>query len=351
MGMVITAGNSITPLGYNSEMTAASVRGGISRLVEAIEYYDTEGNPIIFSSVESMYDHANEVVRIEEIAHNCLSSLLQGYFRNDSYVKREINLLIGVSSLSRPGPRYEGLNDKIAYNLLELSKRWSKKTTLKVIASGECSSINCIEIAGKLLEVNPNAMCIIGGIDSLLAFDTLDWFEQAERLKSETFGRNQGIIPSEGVGFLIVESKHSALLQKKQVLAELKGIGLSKEPAPFLSDKPSRGEGLSEAIRIALSKTGCAPGNINHVIGNLNGEYYRSKEWGLAEIRCFGNSNGSRKLWHPADCMGSVGAASGVILINLAIQALYRGWMDGNVMIFCSDDGNDRGTVMLEQTK
>lgn len=219
------------------------------------------------------------------------------------------------------------------------------------MASGECSSISCIESAGKLLENNPNDMCIIGGIDSLLARDTLNWLEDAERLKSETFGRNQGLVPGEGVGFMIVETKQAARHQKVEVLAELKGVGLSKEPSPFLSDKPSKGIGLSEAIRKVMRESGCPPDYVSHAVGNLNGEFYRSKEWGLAEIRCFGKANDSRKLWHPADCMGSVGAASGVILINIAVQGLHRGWMDGNVLVFCSDDENNRGAVMLEQSK
>lgn len=79
MELVITAGNSITPLGYSAEMTAASVGGGISRFVESVEYYDAEGNPIIYASAEPMYDQPKEVLRIERMAHHCLESLLNGY--------------------------------------------------------------------------------------------------------------------------------------------------------------------------------------------------------------------------------------------------------------------------------
>ena len=61
MELVITATNSITAVGHNAEMTAASVRAGISRLEESIDYYDIEGNPILTASVEGISDDEDDV--------------------------------------------------------------------------------------------------------------------------------------------------------------------------------------------------------------------------------------------------------------------------------------------------
>jgi 3-oxoacyl-[acyl-carrier-protein] synthase-1 len=217
-----------------------------------------------------------------------------------------------------------------------------------VIASGHPATMRCLESAGKLLEKNSNALCLIGGIDSLLALDTLNWFEEAERLKSETFGRNQSFSPGEAVGFMIVETEEGARRRNKKILAKIAGIGSAKEPAPFLSEQPSKGEGLTQACRTALSQSGCSPKNIEAVWSDLNGEFFRSKEWGYAEFRCFGNGNDTRQLWHPADCMGSAGAASGAILINMATVALARGWIKNYALVFCSDDEGERGAVVLK---
>lgn len=347
MELVITATNSITAVGHNAEMTAASVRAGISCLEESIDYYDIEGNPILTASIEGIGDDEDDVERMGSITKYCLSILLESYFQDGSNLENEIHLLLGVAPVSRPGPRYEGETKELVNHLGEMAQKWTKKVTPQVIRTGNSSVIQCIEVAGKLLKKDPHSLCIVGGIDSLLASDTLDWFEDSERLKSETFGRNQGFLPGEAVGFMLVETNEGALGRKKKALVEVVGVGLANEPAPFLSEKPSKGEGLTKACRTALSESSCDPADIEAVLGDLNGEFFRAKEWGYAELRCFGNCNDARQLWYPADCMGSVGAASGTTLMNIAAAGLSRGWIEKYAMVFCSDDEGECGSAIL----
>jgi 3-oxoacyl-[acyl-carrier-protein] synthase I len=348
LAMIITAVNSITPVGHSAEMTAASVRAGISRLAESEEYFDLEGNPVTVAQIEAISDDEDEVARANVFAQYCLASLLDKCFRNEFPAAREINLLVGVASSSRPGPRYEGEIEETINSLMKIAQNRAKKLTAQVIKSGNASVIRGLEIARQLLAENPQALCIIGGMDCLLAPETLDWFEDAERLKSETFGRNQGFIPGEAVSFMVVQSKQEALNQKKHILAEIIGMGLAREPAPFLSERPSKGEGLTQSCRVALAESACDSGEIAAVFSDLNGEFFRAKEWGYAELRCFGNLNDSRQLWHPADCLGSVGAASGAVLINLAAVGLSRRWISKYAMVFCSDDEGECGAVVLK---
>jgi 3-oxoacyl-[acyl-carrier-protein] synthase-1 len=347
MKMVITATNSITAVGHNAEMTAASIRAGISRLVESIDYYDIEGNPILSAFIEGIADDEDDVERMGSITKYCLRILLERYFQNESNLENEIHLLLGVAPVSRPSPRYEGEAQELVNHLGEIAQKWTKKVTPQVITSGNSSVIRCIEVARQLLKKDPHSLCIVGGVDSLLALETLGWFEEAERLKSDTFGRNQGFSLGEAVGFMVMETKEGALRRNAKALAEVMGVGLAREPAPFLSDQPSKGEGLTKACRTALSESSCSPADINAVLGDLNGEFFRAKEWGYAELRCFGNCNDARQLWHPADCMGSVGAASGVILMNIAAAGLSRGWIEKYTMVFCSDDEGECGSAIL----
>lgn len=348
MEMVITAVNCITAVGHNAGMTAASVRAGISRLEKSNDYYDIEGNPITAAFIQGISDENNDVIRMRDIAKYCLETLLEKYFQDKTGLESEVNLLFGVASLSRPGPRYEGESQELVNHLGTIVQKWPKKVTPQVITSGNSSVIRCIKIAGQLLKDNPHCICIIGGIDSFLASETLDWFEDSERLKSGTFGRNQGFSPGEAVGFMLVETKEGALCRKKKALAEVVGVGLANEPAPFLSERPSKGEGLTKACKAALSESTCDPADIEVVLGDLNGEFFRAKEWGYAEFRCFGNCNDARQLWHPADCMGSIGAASGAILMNIAAVGLSRGWIEKYAMVFCSDDEGECGSIVLK---
>lgn len=108
---------------------------------------------------------------------------------------------------------------------------------------------------------------------------------------------------------------------------------------------------MTVACKAALSQSECGPEDIQLVLGDLSGEFFRSKEWGYAELRCFGGSNESRQLLHPADCMGSVGAASGAILVNTAAIGLSRGWIERSVMVFCSDDEGKCGSTVLKRAQ
>ena len=106
--MVITAVNSVTPVGISSEMTAASVRAGICRLAESTDYFDMEGNPITVANVDYISDDEDDVKRMQKITHFCFDKLLEKYSQNGFHSDREIHILLGVASKSRPGPRYEG---------------------------------------------------------------------------------------------------------------------------------------------------------------------------------------------------------------------------------------------------
>jgi len=371
MNMVITGANSITSVGYSAEVTAASVRACICRLSKFSDFNDVQGNPISVALIGSNVDadkendttydgkedykeydgEEDQVSHITRITKDCFKILLDNYFQNSHTVSHEIYVLLGVASVSRPGPRYEGKNGEIADLLVNIAKKRTSKATCEIVPTGSASVMRCVEIASQILKSNEDALLIIGGIDSLLAEDTLTWYEDDERLKSDTLGRNHGFSPGEAVGFTIIESLQGARRRKKKPLVEIIGLGLANEPAPFLSSEPSRGEGLTTACRIALADHAGVQNEIATVMSDLNGDFFSMKEWSYTEIRCFGDAHDSRTLLHPADCLGSVGAAFGAILMNIAVVGLVDGWLENNCMVFCSDDGPERGAVVLRSIK
>jgi 3-oxoacyl-[acyl-carrier-protein] synthase-1 len=251
-----------------------------------------------------------------------------------------------VAGASRPGPRFEGTAQEFANDLLASLQRWARQANLTVIDTGNTSVIHGLKLAAARLAEDPSSVCIVGGIDSLLSLETLNWYETAERLKSGSVGRNHGLSPAEGVGFLVVETAASAQRESRGILAEVAGIGLATESDPFFSERPSRGQGLTEACRTALAASAIPLGEVGTVLCDLDGEFHRAKEWALAELRCFGNA-GARTLLHPADCLGSVGAASAALLISIAAVAFSRRWFTKPVLVFCSDDAGECGAVVL----
>ena len=389
MTIVITGAASRTSIGLTAPAITAAVRAGISRVTLSEELDDAEGNPISESRLrwpvdeeeegegpgsQLVGDGSDERLRdgfaavggaedgeeedengedddlegdggdedadeldVEELdagervalaARECLSDLLASHLkqRGDALAGRPCHFLLGVAVTSRPGPRYEGARRETVEQLLAAWPEGLPRPDIEIVASGNASGVRAMEIASEIIQRNPRAVCIVGAIDSLLGQETLAWLEQFERLRSETFGRNHGIAPGEAVGFLVLEGRRAAVSSGGCILATVAGVGLATEPAPFLSETPGRADGLSAAFRRAMARAQCLPAEISLVVGDLDGEHHRSKEWALVEARCFEAVHPKRRLWHPAELIGSIGAASGVVFAAIAAEALSRGW-------------------------
>jgi 3-oxoacyl-[acyl-carrier-protein] synthase-1 len=340
--LAITAVNAITSIGHDAAITAAAVRAGICRFSEYADYLDGEDNPITVALIREIREGRDTSARIAGSATRCLDNLLTGYFLNGTQRPSHIRLILGTSMEERPGPRYE---ESCEWSLPGVMKKWASKSSVETAPMGNASVQHAIAQAGLLIERDPNALCIVGGVDSLLRNSTLTWFEQDSRLKSISYGRQQGLIAGEAVCFLIVEDPSRARQANRPVLARITGLGLADEPAPRAANKSSRGTGLTEACRTALA--GTSGEGVRTVFGDLNGENFRAMEWCMTEKRCFKNRDQLRQFWTPANCYGDIGAASGAVLTAVAAQGIVRGWLQSPALVFCSDDHGPCGALVL----
>jgi 3-oxoacyl-[acyl-carrier-protein] synthase I len=349
MSVVITGINCVTSIGFSAAAISAAVRGPISGFREADEYTDAEGSPVLIAEIpilEGVGDDEDQESRIRSLARFCLEKLIIESFPRES-IEGQVYVLIGLPTATRPGPVYQGAANELQFICSELLRSRFEKWAFRFFESGNPSAMEALDYARRFLGAHPETICIVGGIDSLLDSETLDYFEDDARLKSATYGRHQGLIPGEGVGFLVVESGEFARRRNRQPLAEVLGIGIAGEPSPVRSPDPSTFTGLSDACRGALSDSGSTAESICTVIGDLNGEFFRAKEWAYTELRCLGSAHGERELSHPADCFGDVGAASGAVLISLAVTLLRQKPVNSRMLCFCSDDEKVRGAVVL----
>lgn len=342
--LAITATNCITAVGHDGRMTAASVRAGICRFFKYEDFLDSDENPITVAQIKGIEDDNPDTAdRMSKVAVLCLESLLKDYFQNNQQ-QLQVHLFIGVSSDERPGQRFA---ERCMYQLQRVLEEWVDKPVLQVVPQGNASMQYALGQAAVLIESNPKALCIIGGLDSLLRQSTLNWFEQAGRLKSESYGRQQGLIAGEAVGFMVVENLEMAIQTDRTVLARITGLGLAVEPNTRANNAPSRNKGLTDACHAAMK--GMQDKDISNIFGDLNGENSRAVEWSITEMRCFKKRNVQRVLRVPGSSYGDIGAASGVVMANIVTQGFVRKWLESPVLVFCSDDHGACGAVVLEK--
>lgn len=341
--LAITAVNCITAVGHDAAMTAAAVRAGITRFSEYDDYLDREGNPVTVARIRGIADGLVAVERMAETARLCLENLLNNNFQKNEPLLPNFHLFLGVASENRPGPRYE---ESCFGPMIGIMKNRTNMRSMESVPLGNAAMQNAVAQVGKLIESNPDAVFIVGCVDSLLRHSTLNWFEQAGRLKSASYGRHQGLIAGEAACFMIVEDPARARHAGRPVLARITGIGLAEEPEPRAYSGSGRGTGLTEACRAALS--GKSDRGICSVFGDLNGENTRAMEWSIAARRCFPGTAPNRRFWTPANCYGDIGAASGAVMAAMAAQGFTRKWLKGPVLTFCSDDYGSCGAMVLE---
>lgn len=341
--LAITATHCISSVGHDAPMTAAAVRAGISRFRESEEYVDRAGNAVTVAPLRGMVAGGDTVEYMVESARLCLHDLLNGYFREDLPLPLHCHLLLGVAAEQRPGPRYE---ESCSGPLAGILQQRLAVRSLRTFSFGNAAMHNAVAQAGMLLESDPEAVCIVGCLDSLLRPSTLNWFEQDGRLKSVSYGRQHGLIAGEAVGFMVMEDPARVQHAQRPVLARITGLGLAAEPVPRVANGASRGSGLADACRGALE--GMSGGEILSVFGDLNGENSRAMEWCIAHRRCFSGNTPYGQFRTPANCYGDVGAASGGLMTILAVQGFLRGWLQSPALIFCSDDHGPCGALVLE---
>jgi 3-oxoacyl-[acyl-carrier-protein] synthase-1 len=176
---------------------------------------------------------------------------------------------------------------------------------------------------------------IIAGVDSLLVGPTLSTYEEQDRLL--TSQNSNGFIPGEAAAAVLVGP---ALATDEAQLLCL-GIGSGVERAIEQSGLPLRADGLVQAIRAALAEAGCSLGAMDFRITDVSGGQYSFKEASLALTRILRERKEEFDIWHPADCIGEVGAAIGVVILAVCLAAARKAYVPGNNILchLASEDG------------
>jgi 3-oxoacyl-[acyl-carrier-protein] synthase I len=250
-----------------------------------------------------------------------------------------IPLLLCVAERERPS-RLDGLDDRLLDTVQKLlDARFAAQSA--IVAQGRVGVAFALNSARSLVQTRAARRVLIAAVDSLLSWQTLMHYDRVDRLLR--LDNSNGFMPGEGAGALLVgdPSGNAELL--------CIGIGFGREMARIDSEEPLRAEGLSVAIRTALTEAGQSMGDFDYRITDISGEQYYFKEAALALSRTLHQPKEEFDIWHPAECTGEAGALAGAAIIGLADAACRKGYSKGsNVVAHMSNDGGQRAAVLLQ---
>ncbi len=375
---VLTSLGMVSSLGYDVVTSCAASRAGLTRSVE-LEYFsvpdaeDGKEPNVVRHPVPAVDSGFQRVARLVRIALPAFEDVLdKGNVHELDHSKTGLYLSLpdfdrihdtvfdtgsneeeikkGESGeLLKSQKEPESLCRGLFRKLTELSDCPIPEENWNEFNVGHAGVALAIEKALKDLKTGRMDHCLIGGVDSLLEEETLEWLINNKRLKTEE--NPVGFQPGESAAFILLERLETADRRKADISAALEGVATGFETDHLFTGKPALGTGLSETVSSLMNVVG-ENEQVNWIVSDQNGEIYRASEWGNSLVRLSARypALGKAELWYPAASFGDTAAASGAVAICCAAVAFERGYNLSPLAIIlsCSDKG-ERGVALLSE--
>jgi 3-oxoacyl-[acyl-carrier-protein] synthase-1 len=336
--LAVLATGMITGVGLDAPSSCAAMRCAVDGFAET-RFMDRSGEWIVGSAVPldpPVCGCEKLVCMAAAVVVECLPEL-------GGISPSDVPLLLCVAEEDRPG-RVNGLDDGLLATVsAKLGVRFASSSA--VVARGRVGGVEAILLARQLID-RGYPYCLVAGVDSYLAAETLAEYERELRLL--TNANSNGFIPGEAAAAVLLGP---AKEQDERAMLCL-GVGFGAEKATVDADEPLRGDGMAEAFRAAASDAQCGLEKLDYRICDANGEQYRFKEASLALSRTLRVLKCIIELWHPADCIGEIGAAIVPCVLGVARAAAVKGYAPGKGVLchFGNDDGA-RAAMILRYSR
>jgi 3-oxoacyl-[acyl-carrier-protein] synthase I len=325
----------VTSVGLSTAATCAAIRAGVTNPT-ATRFMSPDGDLITAHQVplETPWRGPRKLLHLlVRAAEQCLGGI-------DSASRQSIPVLLCLAERTRPG-RQEDLDDALLREFVRATSIGRLSGSSAVIAEGRGSMSLALEKARRILSTNAVDHVLIVAADSLLTGPTLAAFSEDGRLLSRT--NSNGFIPGEAGGAVLVGRRPDG-----GELLTCDGLGLSAEHATIYSDEPLRAQGLTTAVQIALREAAVEMHEVDLRVTDASGEQYYFKETTLALSRTMHRRRETFDIWHPADCIGEVGAAAGPVIIGVVLSGCRKGYLPGpTILVQNGSDSGVRGAFVL----
>lgn len=328
-----------TALGFDRVSTAAAVRAGIPALAEHPYMIDRFGNPMRVArdlGLDPLLAGARRLVDLAlPAAHEALRPI-QGQ-----------QGLSPVRLLVCTGEPRPGQSESFAAVLVEALREalGPRIGTVAHLARGHAGGLLALALGAQAIREGRTQLALVGGVDSYLHPETLEWLDDLEQLHSEQ--NLYGFCPGEAAGFVLLASSDLARSAGIRPLLDLAGVGYGRETNLIKTEGICLGEGLSDAFRMAAPPE--SP-KVDRILCDMNGERYRGNEYGFAAIRNPTLFRNAADFETPADCWGDIGAASGPLFVCLAAEAEARNYAKGpQTLVWASSEQGLRAAALLRR--
>lgn len=340
MTAVIGATHVLCAIGSGTEQVWASARAGIGRITSS-HVMDRDFEPISMGLVPeaALGDLVPEIEKLPlpSRARRILRLAAPSLKAVGQTVNDDVPVFIGLPELTpedapwlKHVPSYLKMMTGVAID----------GTRSAVFPHGRAAALMALEQALAMLQSDPEATAIVGGVDSYLDQRLLATLDSERRILGARV--MDGFIPGEGAAFFVLSG---AATSGPRVV--LNGATSSMDDGHRYGTAPAKGEGLANALAQLRQRSGQIPGSIGSTFAGFNGESFDAKLWGVARLRHNDFFSPAMTIEHPADKYGDAGAATGAILVALAAKSLTSGTRRGPALVWAASDREPRACAVV----
>ncbi|MGB1013587.1 MAG: beta-ketoacyl synthase N-terminal-like domain-containing protein [Nannocystaceae bacterium] len=327
-----------TPLGRSPASSSAAFWTGMARMEEHPIFVDQTGEPAVTCRAPWLGGEVFGAQRFERLLLPAIEQALSSASYEAGPATR-LGIFLALPE-HRPG-RPKDLEARLSAALDKSLTFRGRIVGHQLLALGHAGGFEALHQALEALVAGKLDMALVGGVDSYDEPETLEWLEAADQLHG--FDNPWGFVPGEASACVVISKANGV-----GAVTELLAVATTTENKLIKSGEVCVGRGLSEAWGGALR---CLPdtSKVDMVLCDLNGEPYRSDEYGFTSTRFSGCIESASDFESCADRWGDVGAASGALLMMVAAHRRQPRSIEGfcRYLISVSSEGGTRGAALL----
>lgn len=298
--MRIVASGICCSVGFHSGAALAAIRARLNHFCES-EFMDETGAPLRAAMLYKVFVWGQQRLQLmyRSAMTECLSVLPE---KTDEQLPPVI--LIGAEG--ERGERFAKSMDQLLHNNTPVDG-YDRHT--QRISAGKAGIGQALLMASQIFsELHPPEHVVIAGVDSYLDAAAITHYLQTQRLRCST--NSDGFIPGEAGAAIALSTRPS-----KRPALWIEGIGQAHEAASPDNDIPLRAQGLTKALRHALTSAGREITDYGFHASGVSGEQWYFKEASTAIDRIMTTKVPGFPHRLISQSTGEIGAACGPLTL------------------------------------
>lgn len=332
-----------TPVGLTAESTSAAIRARISRVREHPFMVDAAGEPIRCGRDERLDPDLPVSMRMTELAKLALQQIAS------KLAAFQMPRAIVPVSMALPEVR-PGFDARDAAQVVRdvSAAATGMQFSVEDIGAGHAGALQGLQRAVERIAQGSEVLHVVGGVDSYLAAETLDWLDSDGRLaRDQTRG---GFPPGEAAAMLALASDDFQRRWRLPSLALVRSVACGRETRDETAPEGLQGEALTDVLLRATAGLSNSSPFVDDFYCDINDERARTTDLGFALLRIGERFRDASRYATSVGQIGDVGAASAALNCILAARAWARSYARGPWAVISGASWSGlRGAATLRQ--